>query len=199
MNKEEICIIKETDKYILKKEYWWFDDEEEKTETVSGYAIDGSYIGNKDDVRFLCIKKKIKPERAQPDHNVASIGFCEDEQKWYGWSHRAIYGFGIGSEVKKGMLAYRPSTPEELFEEATALDERGYRRRKPEDVEIIEDGIRIRHEMCTPIWNEDVTIAISFEPAEPEYQIVKCGRGEWSAKTLEDAKIMAIDFAHAVD
>lgn len=31
-----------------------------------------------------------------------SIGFSEDEQKWYGWSHRAIYGFGIGYEVKEG-------------------------------------------------------------------------------------------------
>lgn len=28
--------------------------------------------------------------------NGAAIGFSEKEQKWYGWSHRAIYGFGIG-------------------------------------------------------------------------------------------------------
>ena len=28
--------------------------------------------------------------------NGSAIGFSEKEQKWYGWSHRAIYGFGIG-------------------------------------------------------------------------------------------------------
>ena len=26
--------------------------------------------------------------------------------KWYGWSHRAVYGFGIGDKVKKGDCAY---------------------------------------------------------------------------------------------
>ena len=31
-----------------------------------------------------------------------SIGFSEKEQKYYGWSHRAIYGFGIGDIVKEG-------------------------------------------------------------------------------------------------
>lgn len=38
--------------------------------------------------------------------DVASIGFSETEQKWYGWSHRAIYGFGIGEKIKKGDCAY---------------------------------------------------------------------------------------------
>lgn len=33
---------------------------------------------------------------------VACIGFSEKEQKWYGWSHRAIYGFGVGYIAKKG-------------------------------------------------------------------------------------------------
>jgi len=26
--------------------------------------------------------------------------------KWYGWSHRAVYGFGIGDTIKKGDVAY---------------------------------------------------------------------------------------------
>lgn len=29
----------------------------------------------------------------------AGLGFSEKEQKWYGWSHRAIHGFGIGDEA----------------------------------------------------------------------------------------------------
>ncbi len=40
---------------------------------------------------------------------TACIGYNPKENKWYGWSHRAIYGFGIGSQVKKGDCAYRPS------------------------------------------------------------------------------------------
>ena len=36
-----------------------------------------------------------------------SIGFSEKEQKWYGWSHRAIYGFGVGSKIKKGDCGYK--------------------------------------------------------------------------------------------
>jgi len=30
-----------------------------------------------------------------------SIGFSEKEQKWYGWSHRAIQGFGIGDKFRE--------------------------------------------------------------------------------------------------
>lgn len=44
----------------------------------------------------------IVPEKAQPEHNCCSIGFSEKEQKWYGWSHRAIHGFGIGDKTHKG-------------------------------------------------------------------------------------------------
>ena len=28
--------------------------------------------------------------------------FSEKEQKWYGWSHRAINGFGVGDKITKG-------------------------------------------------------------------------------------------------
>lgn len=68
----------------------------------SAYTPKGDYIGDKKMAHFLCSKKGIKPEKASPNHNVCSIGFCEVEQKWYGWSHRAIFGFGVGSEVKEG-------------------------------------------------------------------------------------------------
>jgi hypothetical protein len=34
-----------------------------------------------------------------------SIGFSASEQKWYGWSHRAIFGFGVGHILKKGDCA----------------------------------------------------------------------------------------------
>jgi len=68
----------------------------------SAYTPSGDYIGDKKTAHFLVSKRGIKPEKSDPSHNVCSIGFCEKEQKWYGWSHRAIYGFGVGSKVEKG-------------------------------------------------------------------------------------------------
>lgn len=47
-------------------------------------------------------KHGIKPEKSHPSNKINSIGFSEKEQKWWGWSHRACFGFGIGYEVKKG-------------------------------------------------------------------------------------------------
>lgn len=51
-------------------------------------------------------KGKTKHKKFLDKHGIKServgLGFSEKEQKWYGWSHRAIYGFGIGSEVKDG-------------------------------------------------------------------------------------------------
>lgn len=38
------------------------------------------------------------------DIHKTPIGFSEKEQKWYGWSHRAIYGFKIGDKCKDGDL-----------------------------------------------------------------------------------------------
>lgn len=40
------------------------------------------------------------------DNHTPSLGFSSDEQKWYGWSHRAIYGFGIGDSMKKGTCGF---------------------------------------------------------------------------------------------
>lgn len=48
------------------------------------------------------IKKKYyidKPEKADPSHSNFSIGFSQKNNKWYGWSHRAIFGFGIGDKI----------------------------------------------------------------------------------------------------
>lgn len=93
----------------------------------------GIWIGNLETARTLCVAHGIRQfEKLQPEYKVASIGFNPKTQEWYGWSHRALYGFGIGSQTKKGHVGYHPD------------------------------------------------------------------RGEWEAKTLEDAKQMAIDFAKGV-
>lgn len=66
----------------------------------SFYNDQGGYIGSPEDFMKLVIKRGIFPETFG-DNKVCSIGKSTDG-KWYGWSHRAIYGFKIGDKVKKG-------------------------------------------------------------------------------------------------
>lgn len=72
------------------------------------YNPNMEYIGNVKDARYLIIKRGIKPQLAKPSHNVCSIGFSNKDGKWYGWSHRAIFGFKTGSKCKKGDCHYIP-------------------------------------------------------------------------------------------
>jgi len=109
---------------------------------------EGDYIGTSRWAFRLCKTRGIVPELASPDHNVCSIGFCEREQKWYGWSHRAIYGFGVGDVVSEGDLTATTGWTDEYLAE------------HPE---------------------EDASLPVGFR-----------------AKTLDDAKRMAVAFAESV-
>lgn len=69
----------------------------------SAYTIpEGDYIGSSKWAYRLIVQRGIKPQLREQNKRICSIGFCEREQKWYGWSHRAIYGFGIDDMVKEG-------------------------------------------------------------------------------------------------
>jgi hypothetical protein len=96
-------VLKETPRnnYVEKYERWT------PTEQVGGptvhttvcYTPEGHYIGEDKVAKLLCDKHGIKPELASPDNKVCSIGFCEKDNKWYGWSHRALVGFKIGDKL----------------------------------------------------------------------------------------------------
>ncbi len=86
-------------------------------EIKSAYTMSDQYIGDPKTAHQICTKLGIKPEKAQESHCVCSIGFCEEKQEWFGWSHRAIHGFGVGSEVSEGdCCASSGWTPEYLQE-----------------------------------------------------------------------------------
>lgn len=168
-------------------------------EIFSAYTLEGHYIGSSVDAYRLCKKRGIKPELANEDDNVCSIGFSEREQKWYGWSHRAIYGFGIGDSVVKGDCAYIPSTVDELYDNMVVADKDGYVYQKPENVEKMKDGVRIRYKTEKHTIEDPDTGELSgWVDDEPEYQVIETGCGEWTAKNLEDCKQMAIAFADGV-
>ncbi len=67
----------------------------------SAYNLDGTYIGDTKIAYRLCRDRGIMPE-PRSGSKVCSIGFSKSQDKWYGWSHRAIYGFSIGDIVKEG-------------------------------------------------------------------------------------------------
>jgi hypothetical protein len=141
------------------------------------------------------------------------VGFSPKDGKWYGWSHRAIYGFEIGSECKKGDCHYIPDTPEKLIDDHAEffadISEQSANQRRAE-CQILPDrsGIRI---LTTPIKMQiansmdELAESIDEKIDLPEENIfedsfyeIKCGKGEWVAKTMEDAKQMAIDFNEGV-
>ena len=62
--------------------------------------VDGGYIGTEEEYKLLVEKYKlILIQKASPTDNVCSIGYNPEENKWYGWSHRAICGFTVGDTV----------------------------------------------------------------------------------------------------
>ena len=70
------------------------------TELLFYYNKDGKYVGTIDDVNRN-VKHGIVPE-AFGDNGVCSIGKSWKDGKWYGWSHRAMYGFKIGDIAEEG-------------------------------------------------------------------------------------------------
>lgn len=105
LKKELVCIKRNFKKfgYVVKEELWYHgENDKNPTIMISAYNLDGDYIGSSKVAYRLCQKRGIKPEKANPSHTVCSVGFSQKEQAWYGWSHRAIYGFKIGHTIQWG-------------------------------------------------------------------------------------------------
>ena len=76
---------------------------------------DGGYIANYETDSSGILRMLVKysiwnPLKAAPDHDSASIGKCqagEDSPErdkvnyWFGWSHRAVMGFGVGDFARE--------------------------------------------------------------------------------------------------
>ena len=89
----------------------------------SAYTPSGDYIGSRVWGHRLVVRRGITPEKRTSHSNVCSIGFCENEQKWYGWSHRAIYGFGVGDVVKDGDCCATSGWTDEYLADHPEADE----------------------------------------------------------------------------
>lgn len=168
--------------------------------------VDGSYltrVGMENDLNFLLkrgITEQIQDGYGEP--KTACLGFNPEEQKWYGWSHRAIFGYGIGSECKKGSCGYSADNKKDFAEENLKwygdIDMNPTHKTGATVKEVEQEGklgVLVEYTYDDKVPNKSmrgITQTV-FEPY-PE----KWGKGEWTAKTLEEAKTMAIDFAKSV-
>ena len=164
-------------------------------EMESAYSLAGHYIGSVETAKLLCGEYGIAPELLSPEHNVCSIGFSTKANKWYGWSHRAIHGFGIGDAVKVGDVAYVPKDWDDFLARCAAFWTEDDHINVTAERSVDADG----NDIATVSWfysdripNKDLRGKISSATMYPPEQ---WGRGEWVAETLDDAREMAKAFA----
>ena len=166
--------------------------------------IDNSYInfvGNEKDFKVY-LKRGIKQLQSRVGGKTTCLGFNEEEQKWYGWSHRAMFGFGVGSECKKGSCGYSAGNRNDFAEEnlkwygdtdmAETYKENATVKEHTEKGVL---GVLVKYNYNNKVPNKSYRGKISseFEPYPETW-----GKGEWTAKTLEEAKMMAEEFAEGV-
>lgn len=158
--------------------------------------FDGSYItrvGMEDGVKFLA-------KRGITEQLTHGVGFSPSEQKWYGWSHRAIYGFGIGSACVKGDCHYKPTSVDDLkasaveFWHDTEYKSKTYIGNDGEDEQGKFFMVNWEYNNIVP----NVALRNTIGSNKRYYDDASFGKGEWTALTLEDAKQMAIDFNQGV-
>jgi len=92
------------------------NDNEDSVEVRNVYSLDGGYIGMIKDLEKL-LDRGIIPELASPTNSTCSIGKSFHDGKWYGWSHRAIYGFKIGDKVEEGDCCASSGLTDEYLKE----------------------------------------------------------------------------------
>lgn len=127
-------------------------------------------------------------EKRTPESCVNSIGYSPKNEKWYGWSHRAIYGFKVGSKCEQGMCHFSPSNKDEFLESL----KRWYKDPMYGDVKLTptKNGVKLEFVIKQ---KDDAVLTNRIEPYPKKW-----GKGVWTAKTMDDAKQMAADFARSV-
>ena len=153
-------------------------------------------VGLEDGLEFLMelgITEQIQSR--ENGGNVSCIGFNPLEQKWYGWSHRAVFGFGVGSEVEKGDCSFLASNKEEFKEACLSFWGGGDFSIGDDKAEFIGNSVEVTYTYNNIVLNKMLR-GTTYRNVSPFPET--WGKGEWVALTLEDAREMAQDFAQGV-
>lgn len=92
-------------------------EESQGIKMIFVYNKDDKYVGTLKDFEMYVDKYGLSQIQTYNNNKICSIGFNEKEQKWYGWSHRAIFGFGIGSIVEEGSCCASSGWTDEYLQE----------------------------------------------------------------------------------
>lgn len=102
--------------YVTKEQYDRLFEAVEVSNRMGEFGYDApGLVVDKDDPTLVHNKKggiacdRLKEsatDKFMEEHGIEKeiqpgVGFSEKEQKWYGWSHRAFCGFGIGDKAKE--------------------------------------------------------------------------------------------------
>jgi hypothetical protein len=170
--------------------------EEESTCSIElAYNDDGVLIGNWEDLLWTIKMGIDNPEPARPNGRVCNIGYSPSEKKWYGWSHRAYHGFDIGTTITYGCIGFQAANKEQFIESL-----KHYYKYAGDIFDGLKYGIQFHPvkagvyiSFLYPSMDDSTEIIYDFEPWPETW-----GRGVWTAKTLDDCKEMAIEFAKDV-
>lgn len=171
----------------------WSPSKECEPTRVWKSNFDNSYmthVGMEDDLKFLA-------DREITDELTHGVGYSPKDKKWYGWSHRAIFGFEVGSTCEKGNCHYNGNSEEDRLEAALEFW------RDIDHVDVRCEGIitRGKDKYYDLKWEYTDLVpnkSLHGTTGGSHHFITPLGRGEWVAETMEDAKQMAIDFNEGV-
>lgn len=175
-------------------------EDDRKSYDIYVSKFDGSYITSPEtiynDYDDYIIKQLAKHEVIE--ELTHGVGFSPKENKWYGWTHRGICGFTIGSECKKGDCHYFPKNKDDFLEQTIEFWKEDCR----ENLNAIhttdangDKGVLITWVYDNTIPNKKLQNRICSLFTQYPKQF---GRGEWVAETMEDAKQMAIDYNRSI-
>lgn len=88
------------------------DDHYQVVRTIDGDYVTGSFLAeNPGNIGDLIYSHKLTQIQAlnRGSGNAVSLGFSEDEQAWYGWTHRGYGSFSIGKQLPKDAAVYGSS------------------------------------------------------------------------------------------
>lgn len=112
--------------YEIRTELWHHHSTEEPTPMKQAYSPKGDYIGSTKLAKKLVKEFGITSfEPYNSESRVVCHGYSPTSKKWYGWSHRAIHGFGIGDM---------------LFEESFGDDSTPYAKHGSKPIVTLEDA-----------------------------------------------------------
>lgn len=93
------------DGYEIRYEEWRGHPADPWVPITQAYTVPGGlYIGDPEFAQMLT-DNGIVPELRTPESSVCSIGYKSATREWFGWSHRAMFGWKAGDAVANVEIA----------------------------------------------------------------------------------------------